>query len=110
MKPRKRIRKEELLFEVNDTKKIKLGKDLHIPMIDPYDKFDWNVESLLIALEIAEDKGFDLPKMPDGIISYEYSYYCKINGMTYKVTQGNKGDTAGYSDRLYEKIELIGAS
>ena len=78
MKLKRKLKKEELLFEVNDTRKAKLGKDLHIPMIDSSDGFDWSVESLLVAIEIALKKGFDLPHMPHELLSFEYSYYCSI--------------------------------
>ena len=100
----KRIHKEELLFDVNDKPKIKLGKDLHIPMIDPTDGLDWSVESLLIAKEIAmDDHKVDFPRFEDCIVSFEFSYYCKINGIRYKITEGRK-DLYG---SFYTKIELI---
>lgn len=82
---KKKIHKEELLYEVVDKN---LGTDLHLKKVSFVDGVttDWNVESLLIAEELAEKKGFELPHFPDNLPSWEYSYYCKINGITYYVT------------------------
>jgi hypothetical protein len=102
----KRIHKEELLYEVNDRGKIKLGTNLHRPNIG-FTKYGakiyWSIESLLMAEELAQDDGVDLPMFDDCLVSWEYSYYCKINGMRYKVTQKKK---AMYG-KIYHKIELI---
>ena len=104
---RKRIHKEELLFDVNDTSKIKLGKDLHIPRPDfvnnGMDKIDWSNESLLMAMEIAEDNGDELIIIPDNIMTYSFTFYCKINGQTYHITETSNEE---YGDTDY-KIELI---
>jgi len=108
---RKKIHKEELLFDVNDVtsprKKIKLGKDLHIPhksYLDPFNGIvDWNIESLLMAFEIAIDNGIELPSIPDTIMTWEFTYYCRINGQTYYVTESKKKE---YGDINY-KIQLV---
>ena len=104
---RKIINKEELMFDVNDTSKIKLGKDLHIPRPDfvnnNMDKIDWSVESLLMAIEIAQDNGDELIIIPDNVMTYLFTFYCKINGQTYHVTETKKKE---YGDIDY-KIELI---
>lgn len=103
---KKKIHKEELLYEVNDTKKIILGNNLHRRKIDYTDegiKFNWSVESLIVAEELAMDKGVELPHHSDNIVSFEYSYYCKINGVTYKVTTKKR---TLYGD-IHYKIEKI---
>jgi len=102
----KRIHKEELLYEINDRGKIKLGTNLHrrnIGFTEYGEKIDWSAESLLMAEELAQDDGIDIPGFDDTIVSWEYSYYCKINGIRYKVTQKKK---AMYG-KIYYKIELI---
>ena len=100
---RKRIHKEELMFDVCDTKKIKLGKDLHIPMIDPTDGLDWSVESFLMAMEIAEDNGMERINIPDTIMTFSITFYCKINGQTYHITESREKE---YGD-FKTKIELV---
>jgi hypothetical protein len=102
----KRIHKEELLYEINDRGGIKLGKNLHFKNIGFTQsglKVNWSVESLLMAEELAQDDGVELPAFYDCMVSWECSYYCKINGMRYKVTQKKK---AMYG-KIYHKIELI---
>jgi predicted enzyme related to lactoylglutathione lyase len=56
-----------------------------------------------MAEELAQDDGVELPAFYDCMVSWECSYYCKINGMRYKVTQKKK---AMYG-KIYHKIELI---
>ena len=102
----KRIHKEEILYEINDRGGIKLGKNLHCKNVgysQSGEKIDWSVESLLMAEEIAQDDGVELPMFEDCLVSWEYSYYCKINGMRYKVTQKRKT----MYGVIYHKIELI---
>lgn len=68
----------KLLFEFNDTRKIKLGKDLHIPRIRFNESWscdiNWSVESILVGME---ESGGASSFMRSGV------YYCKINGQTY---------------------------
>jgi hypothetical protein len=102
----KRIHKEELLYEINDRGKIKLGTNLHRPNIgftEYGERINWSVESLLMAEELAQVDGVDFPMFDDCLASWEYSYYCKINGMRYKITQKKK---AMYG-KIYHKIELV---
>jgi hypothetical protein len=100
---RKRIHKEELMFDVSDTKKIKLGKDLHIPMIDPTDGLDWNVESFLMAMEIAQDNGMEPINIPDTVMTFSFTFYCKINGQTYHITESREKEYGSFKT----KIELV---
>jgi hypothetical protein len=105
---RKRIRKEELLFDVNDTAKIKLGKDLHIPdydfVIDPStgvnSKIDRSIESLLLAMEIAEENGFEHIYIPDTVMTYSLTFYCKINGEIYYVKESRKEECGGIDYKI----------
>jgi hypothetical protein len=107
----KKIHDEELLFDVKDVisskKKIILGNDLHIPHKSYLDHVngvvDWNVESLLMALEIAMDNGVELYSIPGTIITWEVTYYCKINGQTYHVTESKKEEDGD----IEYKIELV---
>jgi hypothetical protein len=88
-----------------------LGKDLHIPdyhsVLDPVTyatvKIDWCVESLLEAIEIARENGAELIEIPDTVMTYSYTFYCKINGQKYHVTETRKEE---YGDIKY-KIQLI---
>lgn len=104
---KKNIREEELLFDVKDVitskKKIILGNNLHIPDINPSDGLDWSVESLLMAMEIAMDNGVKLYEIPSEILTWKVTYYCRINGQTYHVTEENKKKYGG----LHYKIELV---
>ena len=84
--------KNEILFEVNDTKKLKFGTDLHKRNIgyegDNYNKVDWSVESMLIAIETAQDMGIKIPNKyaeDDPYDRWDCEFCCKINGITYKV-------------------------
>jgi len=102
----KRIHKEELLYDITDRGKIILGKNLHLRNIGYTEygtKIDWSVESLLMAEELAQDDGIEMPFFDDALVSWEYSYYCKINGIRYKVTQKKKT----MYGKIYHKIELI---
>ena len=56
-----------------------------------------------MAEELAQDDGVEIPMFEDCLVSWEYSYYCKINGMRYKVTQKRKT----MYGVIYHKIELI---
>ena len=92
---------KEIVFEINDRPpNIILGKNLHIPVM--MDGDNDCIDSLLVAMELADDDGFKLPSIKNQYLleSWEYSFYCKINGMTYKITQGKKDDD------FYDKIEL----
>lgn len=108
---RKRIHKDELMFDVSDTPKIKLGKDLHIPdpgfedcgIGGPHTEVDWSVASLLMAMEIAQENGVELIQIPDTVMTYSFTFYCKINGQKYHVTETKKKE---YGDIEY-KIQLI---
>lgn len=104
---RKRIHKEELLFDVKDRGGIKLGKNLHIPNIgyinNNNEKIDWSIESLLVAREVAEDQGFEMIMIPDTVMTWSFTFYCRINGQTYHVTETRKKK---YGDIDY-KITLI---
>ena len=108
---RKRIHKDELMFDVNDTPKIKLGKDLHVPNLGyedcgidgPYTEIDWSLASFLEAIEIARENGADLIDIPDTVMTYSYTFYCKINGQKYHVTETRKEE---YGSINY-KIQLI---
>lgn len=91
---RKKVHDDELMFDVNDTRNVKLGKDLHIKNVgyikNPPYEIDWSVESLLIAHEIAHENNADLISIPDTVITWKFCYYCRINGQTYHVTETRK--------------------
>jgi hypothetical protein len=92
--------KNEILYSVEDTSKIKYGKDLHIPLLDPRDGSDWSIEAILVAEDMAN---VDFPDIPDNIPEWSYSYYCKVNGVKYKVTHFSTGE---YYPCCDIKIEL----
>lgn len=86
----------KILFEFNDTENIKLGNNLHIPKMDVHHSFelgkidfDWSVESMMVCVEMAIEKGVD--------IDFEYgkSFNCKVNGQYYNVVND------------YDKIHII---
>lgn len=86
----------EILFEFNDSKNIKLGKNLHIPEMDVHYSpecgkldIDWSVESMMISVEMAIKQGVD--------IDFEYgkTFNCKINGQYYNVVND------------YDKVHII---
>ena len=81
--------KIKILFEVNDTDKIKLGKSLNVKRIDN-DGFDWSVESMLVAIGIAYDNGINIDYKYSGE-NWEANFNCKINGVIYNVIDSNKG-------------------
>lgn len=79
-----------ILFEVNDTEKIILGENLHIPKLDEDEGFDWSIESMLVAMEMASNNGIKVyqDSSEDGI--WDDKFNCKINGITYSVHDTNK--------------------
>jgi len=81
----------KILFEVNDTDKIKLGKTLNRKHIDKRTGFDWSIESMLVAMEVADDNGIKFKRTNyDGYTYIEF--YCKINGIIYYVIDDSRTD------------------
>lgn len=87
--------KNKILFEINDTDNIKFGTDLHKKNVDfPDDDdqlIDWSVESMMMAMETAEDMGIKIPNKfsEEEDHKWDREFICKINGITYKVHDRN---------------------
>lgn len=87
--------KNEILFEINDTEKQKFGTNLHEKNISfedgSYDLVDWSVESMMVAMEVAEDMGIKIPNKfsEEEDHKWDKEFICKINGITYKVHDRN---------------------
>ena len=76
----------EILFEFNDSKNIRFGKDLHIPSMGVHHSHEcgkldinWSVESIMNSVEMALDEGIVID------LKHGKSFNCKINGQYYNV-------------------------
>jgi hypothetical protein len=85
--------KNKILFEICDFEdektKVVFGENLHISNISDRG-FDWSIESVLLAMEIAYDRGIRFPKSDKDFI-WDYKFNCIINGVMYNIHDTNNG-------------------